>query len=181
MASINLEKGSSTKVINPLDERIKNLVKTKDDLDLKRKQIKDYNPVTKEDLEKLNFVDDLTKIKEIQREKILEDLSLLLNEKIKEVEQKDRENKEKEQVLSDLTSALNEKIKQLETSNLQLTQEKKHSDELNEQLKTTLKKLSDAEMHLKVERDWLAEQVEKKSLEVLQTIEQLMKAENAKS
>ena len=36
-------------------------------------------------------------------------------------------------------------------------------------------------MHLKVERDWLAEQVEKKSLEVLQTIEQLMKAENAKS
>ena len=181
MASIKLEKGSSIKVINSLDERIKNLVKTKDDIERKENQFKDFNPVTKEDLEKLNFVDDLAKIKEIQREKVLEDLSLLLNEKIKEVEQNDKENKEKEQVLTDLTSALNEKIKQLETSNLQIKQEKKHSDDLNEQLKTTLKKLSDAEIHLKVERDWLAEQVEKKSLEVLQTIEQLMKAENAKS
>ena len=176
-----MEKGSSIKVINPLDERIKNLVKTKDEIEQKENQIKDFNPVTKADLEKLNFVDDLAKVKEIQREKVLEDLSLLLNEKIKEVEQKDKENKEKEQVLSDLTSALNEKIDQLETSNTQLKQEKKHSDDLNEQLKITLKKLSDAEMHLKVERDWLAEQVEKKSLEVLQTIEQLMKAENAKS
>ena len=120
-----MEKGSSIKVINSLDERIKNLVKTKDDIERKENQLKDFNPVTKEDLEKLNFVDDLSKVKEIQREKILEDLSLLLNEKIKEVEQKDKENKEKEQVLSDLTSALNEKIKQLETSNLQLTQEKK--------------------------------------------------------
>jgi len=176
-----LEKGSSIKVINSLDERIKNLVKTKDDIERKGNQLKDFNPVTKEDLEKLNFVDDLAKVKEIQREKVLEDLSLFLNEKIKEVEQKDKENKEKEQVLSDLTSALNEKIKQLETSNMQLKQEKKHSDDLNYQLKTTLKKLSDAEIHLKVERDWLAEQVEKKSLEVLQTIEKLMKAENAKS
>ncbi len=69
----------------------------------------------------------------------------------------------------------------MQTSNIEIKQEKKHSDELNEQLKTTLKKLSDAEMHLKVERDWLAEQVEKKSLEVLHTIEQLMKAENVKS
>ena len=181
MASIKLEKGSSIKVINSLDERIKNLVKTKDDIERKGNQLKDFNPVTKEDLEKLNFVDDLAKVKEIQREKVLEDLSLFLNEKIKEVEQKDKENKEKEQVLSDLTSALNEKIKQLETSNMQLKQEKKHSDDLNYQLKTTLKKLSDAEIHLKVERDWLAEQVEKKSLEVLQTIEKLMKAENAKS
>ena len=181
MASIKLEKGSSIKVINSLDERIKNLVKTKDDIERKGNQLKDFNPVTKEDLAKLNFVDDLAKVKEIQREKVLEDLSLFLNEKIKEVEQKDKENKEKEQVLSDLTSALNEKIKQLETSNIQLKQEKKHSDDLNDQLKTTLKKLSDAEIHLKVERDWLAEQVEKKSLEVLQTIEKLMKAENAKS
>jgi flagellar motility protein MotE (MotC chaperone) len=80
-----------------------------------------------------------------------------------------------------LTTALNEKIRQLESSNLQLQKEKKYSDELNDRLKTTLKKLSDAEVHLKVERDWLAEQVEKKSLEVLETIEQLMKAENAKS
>ncbi len=176
-----MDKDSSTKVIGSLDERIQNLVKTKEDFDRKQPQLKNINPVTKEDLAKLNFADDLAKIKEIQREKILEDLSLLLNEKIKELEFKEKENKEKEQVLSDLTSALNEKIKQLESSNLQLQKEKKYSDELNERLKTTLKKLTDAEMHLKVERDWLAEQVEKKSLEVLQTIEQLMKAENAKS
>jgi len=44
-----------------------------------------------------------------------------------------------------------------------------------------LKKLSDAEIQLKIERDWLAEQVEKKSIEVLKTIDQLIKAENAKS
>ena len=174
MSSSKINKGSSTKVISPLDERIQNLVKTKEDIERHESQIHDFNPVTKEDLEKLNFVDDLGKIKEIQREKILEDLSLLLNEKVKEVEQK-------EQVLSELTTALNEKIKQLEASNLQLQNEKKHSDELNERLKAAMKKLSDAEMHLKVERDWLAEQVEKKSLEVLQTIQQLMKAENAKS
>jgi len=176
-----MDKGSSTKVISPLDERIENLVKTKEDFERKEIEVKGFNPVTKEDLAKLNFADDLSKIKEIQREKILEDLSLLLNEKIKELDYKEKENKEKKQVLSDLTTALNEKIKQLESSNLQLQKEKKHSEELNYTLKTTLKKLSDAEMHLKVERDWLAEQVEKKSLEVLQTIEQLMKAENAKS
>jgi hypothetical protein len=176
-----MDKGSSSKVYTQLDQRIQNLVKTKEDIEKREAQVKDFNPVTKADLEKLNFADDLAKLKEIQREKILEDLSLLLNEKIKELDKKEKENKEKEQVLSELTTALNEKIKQLEENNLQLQQEKKHSDELNDQLKATLKKLGDAEMHLKVERDWLAEQVEKKSLEVLHTIEQLMKAENAKS
>ena len=176
-----MDKGSSSKVYTQLEQKIQNLVKTKEDIEKIEAQVKDFNTVTKADLEKLNFADDLAKLKEIQREKVLEDLSLLLNEKIKELDKKEKENKEKEQVLSELTTALNEKIKQLEENNLQLHQEKKHSDELNEQLKATLKKLSDAEMHLKVERDWLAEQVEKKSLEVLHTIEQLMKAENAKS
>ncbi len=176
-----MNNGSSSKVYTQLDQRIQNLVKTKEDIEKRETQVQDFNPVTKEDLEKLNFADDLAKLKEIQREKVLEDLSLLLNEKIKELEKKEKENKEKEQVLSELTTVLNEKIKQLEENNLQLQQEKKHSDELNERLKATLKKLSNAEMHLKVERDWLAEQVEKKSLEVLQTIEQLMKAENTKS
>ena len=116
----------------------------------------------------------MTKLKEIHTEKLLEDLSTLLNDKIKELEEKD-------QVLSDLNTALNEKVTQLEVSNQKLKQEKNHSDALNKELKKALKKLSDAELHLQVERDWLAEQVEKKSLEVIRTIEQLIKAENAKS
>ena len=105
---------------------------------------------------------------------INKELSSLLNDKIRELEKKDK-------VLSELTSSLNDKVKQLENTNEQLQVEKKHSDELNSNLKSALKKLSDAEMQLKIERDWLAEQVEKKSLEVLQTIDQLIKAENDKS
>jgi len=130
--------------------------------------------ITKEDLEKLNFSEDLMKLKAIQRERLLEDLSTLLNDKIKELEQKD-------QVLSDLTTALDTKVNHLKLSNIQLEEEKKLSVELNKNLRTTLKKLSDAENQLKIERDWLAEQVEKKSMEVLNTINQLIKAENAKS
>jgi len=76
---------------------------------------------------------------------------------------------------------LDTKVNQLESTNAQLQVEKKHSEELNQSLKITLKKLSDAEIQLKIERDWLAEQVEKKSIEVLKTIDQLIKAENAKS
>ena len=181
MSTYKLNKANSAKVETPLDEKIENLVKTKEDIEKRKKQNTIFNQVTKKDLEKLNFTDDLAKLKAIQREKLLEDLSSLLNHKIKELEKKEKESKEKEHVLSELAGALKEKIKQLETTNLKLQQEKKHSDELNNQLKTTLKKLSDAELHLKIERDWLAEQVEKKSLEVLQTIEQLIEAENAKS
>lgn len=173
-----MEKISSTRVIHPLDERIKNLVKTKERIEKKEGSQETINQVTKEDLAKLNFVDDLAKIKEIQREKILEDLSLLLNEKIKELERKEKENQEKEVVLSDLASALNEKIAQLEDRNAQLSEEKKKSVELNAQLKSAMKRLADSEKQLKIERDWLADQVEKKSIEVLRTIEQLMKAEN---
>lgn len=174
MSSYKTDKAASAKTISHLDERIENLVKTKEDFEKKESLSKLKNPVTKEDLEKLNFAEDLTKLKEIHREKLLEDLSTLLNDKIKELEEKD-------QVLSDLNTALNEKVTQLEVSNQKLKQEKNHSDALNKELKTALKKLSDAELHLQVERDWLAEQVEKKSLEVIRTIEQLIKAENAKS
>ena len=114
------------------------------------------------------------KLKAIQRERLLEDLSTILNHKIKELEQKD-------QVLSELTIALDTKVNHLTLVNIQLEEEKKRSEDLNQNLKTTLKKLSDTEKQLKIERDWLAEQVEVKSIEVLKTIEQLIKAEKAKS
>ena len=165
---------NDSSVDNALDDRIKNLMKTKEELEQKSIQNANGETITKEDLDKLNFKDDLAKIKAIHREKLMEELSSLLNDKIRELEKKDN-------VLSDLTASLNDKVKQLENTNEQLSLEKKHSDELNSNLKTALKKLSDAEMQLKIERDWLAEQVEKKSLEVLQTIDQLIKAEKDKS
>ena len=157
-----------------LDERIKNLMKNKEEIEQKTLPNSNGEKITKEDLDKLNFNEDLSKIKAIHREKLMEELSSLLNDKIREIEKKDK-------ILSELTTSLNDKIKQLEDANNQLKLEKKHSDELNSNLKTALKKLSDAEMQLKIERDWLAEQVEKKSLEVLKTIDQLIKAENSKS
>ena len=163
-----------------MDKKIKNLVRTKDKIE-KNSSPSHIEPVTKEDLEKLNFSDDLGKLKALQRERLLEDVSSLLNEKIKELELKEKESKEKEQILVELTSTLDKKVKQLEETNGQLEKEKKHSEAINHNLKTTLKKLSDAENQLKIERDWLAEQVEKKSMEVLRIIDQLIKAENAKS
>jgi len=105
----------------------------------------------------------------------------LLNAKIKELEKKEKESNAKEEVLIELASALDTKINQLEEANIQLQEEKKYSEKINEHLITTMKKLSDAEIQLKIERDWLAEQVEKKSIEVLRTIDELIKAENAKS
>ena len=86
-------------------------------------------------------------------------------------------HKEKEQVLTDLTNALNEKVFQLEIANKTIVEQKKQSDELNSKLQETVTKLQEAEKELKIERDWLADQVEKKSLEVLNTIDQLIKAE----
>ena len=50
-----MDKGSSSKVYTQLDQRIDNLVKTKEDIEKRETQVKDFNPVTKEDLEKLNF------------------------------------------------------------------------------------------------------------------------------
>ena len=174
MSTYKLDNAASTKVSTSLDKKIENLVREKEKIEKRVTQTAFVELVTKEDLEKLNFSDDLAKLKAIQRERLLEDLSHLVNEKIKEIEHKD-------QVLSELTIALDTKVKQLELVNSQLQEEKNHAEELNGNLKTTLKKLSDAEIQLKVERDWLADQVEKKSLEVIKTIEQLIQAENAKS
>ena len=173
MSSYKLDNSFSTKDSISLDKKIKNLVNEKEKIEKKNISLV-LDPITKEDLEKLNFSEDLVKLKAIQRERLLEDLSTLLNDKIKELEQKD-------QVLSDLTTALETKVNHLKLTNIQLEEEKKHSGELNKNLKTTLKKLSDTEKQVKIERDWLAEQVEIKSMEVLKTIEQLIKAENAKS
>jgi len=173
LSSYKLDNTVSTKDSTSLDKKIENLVKEKEKIEKKNLSLV-LDPITKEDLEKLNFSEDLVKLKAIQRERLLEDLSTLLNDKIKELEQKD-------QVLSDLTTALETKVNHLKLTNIQLEEEKKHSGELNKNLKTTLKKLSDTEKQDKIESDWLAEQVEIKSMEVLNTIEQLIKAENAKS
>ena len=181
MSAYKLDKAVNSKSLTSLDKKILNLVKTKDKFSKNSTKSQILEPVTKEDLEKLNFSDDLGKVKAIQRERLLEDVSTLLNEKIKELEKKEKESKEKEEVLIELASALDLKINQLEESNIQLQEEKKHSEQINESLKATMKKLSDAEIQLKIERDWLAEQVEKKSMEVLKTIDQLIKAENPQS
>ncbi len=173
MSSYKLDNVVSAKDRISLDKKIKNLVREKEKIEKKNQSLV-LDPITKEDLEKLNFSEDLVKLKEIQRERLLEDLSSLLNHKIKELEQKD-------QVLSELTIALDTKVNHLKLANIQLEEEKKRSEKLNLNLKTTLKKLSDTEKQLKIERDWLAEQVEVKSIEVLKTIEQLIKAEKAKS
>jgi len=173
LSSYKLDNVVSAKDRISLDKKIKNLVREKEKIEKNNPSLV-LDPITKEDLEKLNFSEDLVKLKAIQRERLLEDLSSLLNHKIKELEQKD-------QVLSDLTTALDTKINHLKLANIQLEEEKKRSEDLNQNLKTTLKKLSDTEKQLKIERDWLAEQVEVKSIEVLKTIEQLIKAENAKS
>ena len=173
MSSYKLDKVVSAKDRISLDKKIKNLVREKEKIEKNNLSLV-LDPITKEDLEKLNFSEDLVKLKAIQRERLLEDLSTILNHKIKELEQKD-------QVLSELTIALDTKVNHLTLVNIQLEEEKKRSEDLNQNLKTTLKKLSDTEKQLKIERDWLAEQVEVKSIEVLKTIEQLLKAEKAKS
>jgi len=173
LSSYKLDNTVSKKDSTSLDKKIENLVREKEKIEKKNLSLV-LDPITKEDLEKLNFSEDLVKLKAIQRERLLEDLSTLLNDKIKELEQKD-------QVLSDLTTALDTKVSHLKLANTQLEEEKKRSGELNQNLKNALKKLNDTEKQLKIERDWLAEQVEVKSMEVLKTIEQLIKAENAKS
>ncbi len=180
MSTYKLDKATYVKDTTSLDKKIKNLVRAKEKID-KKEHSSFVEPITKEDLAKLNFSEDLIQLKAIQRERLLEDISNLLNEKIKELEKKEKESKQKEQLLCELTSALDTKVSQLESINAELQVEKKHSEELNQSLKTALKKLSDAEIQLKIERDWLVEQVEKKSIEVLKTIDQLIKAENTKN
>jgi len=145
LSSYKLDNTVSKKDSTSLDKKIENLVREKEKIEKKNLSLV-LDPITKEDLEKLNFSEDLVKLKAIQRERLLEDLSTLLNHKIKELEQKD-------QVLSDLTTALDTKVNHLKLANIQLEEEKKLSVELNENLKTTLKKLSDTEKQVVIQLD----------------------------
>lgn len=141
--------------------------------------INSENHITKADLQKLGFADEIRKLKSIQREKLLEDLSTLLNDKIREFEKHEQELKWKDSMLQKLNRELNEKVFQLEKTNKQLAEEKARSDELNHQLQEALLKLHASEEQLRLERDWLAQQVETKSKEVLDTIREMIKeAEN---
>jgi DNA repair exonuclease SbcCD ATPase subunit len=133
------------------------------------------NHITKADLLKLGVGDDIRKLKAIQRERLLEDLSSLLNDKIRDFEKHEQEQKWKETVLLRLNTELDEKIAQLELANKQLADEKARSDDLNKQLQEALLKLQKSEEQLKLERDWLAQQVETKSKEVLETIREMIK------
>jgi len=150
-------------------------------IDKARKSLENFgtvspeNHITKEDLQKLGLADEIRKLKSIQREKLLEDLSTLLNDKIREFEKHEQEMKWKDSMLQRLNTELSEKITQLEKTNKQLVEEKARSDELNRQLQETLLKLHSSEEQLKLERDWLAEQVETKSKEVLETIREMIK------
>ena len=156
------------------------------DLDRARKSVKDFgvihpeNHVTKQDLEKLGFADDIRKMKSIQRERMLEDLSYLLNDKIREFEKIEQEEKWKESVLQNLNSELNSKILQLEQANKTISEEKARSDDLNKRLQETLLKLQSSEEQLKLERDWLMQQVEQKSKEVIDTIHEMIKSSETK-
>ncbi len=152
-------------------------------LDEARKSVDDFgvihpeNHVTKQDIEKLGFADDIRKMKSIQREKMLEDLSCLLNDRIREFEKIEQEDKWKESVLQRLNSELNSKIAQLEKANSAIIDEKARSDDLNKKLQETLLKLQSSEEQLRLERDWLAQQVEQRSKEVLDTIRQMIQNE----
>lgn len=164
--------------IEQIELKIQNLKKEKEKIENSQKNHSTITAIKVNDLEKLDINEELAKLKEIQKERLLEDLSLILNDKIRELEEKEKSEYQKEKVLNKLTQALAEKINQLEIVNKQLLEEKKHSEELNSTLQATIKKLTNAEKELKLERDWLADQVEKKSLEVLSVIDELIKKEN---
>lgn len=167
-----------TSGLSDLDKKIKTLIKTKKDIEKREKSFSSINPVTVSDLQKMALSENLAELKAIQRERLLEDLTLILNDKIKELEKKEKAEAEKEAALTDLANALIEKIWKSQITNKLLEEEKKRSEKLNIELQETVKKLEDSEKELKVERDWLADQVEKKSLEVLTTIDELIKAQN---
>lgn len=167
-----------TSGLSDLDKKIKTLIKTKKDIEKREKSFSSINPVTVSDLQKMDLSENLAELKAIQRERLLEDLTLILNDKIKELEKKEKAEAEKEAALTDLANALIEKIWKSQITNKLLEEEKKRSEKLNIELQETVKKLEDSEKELKVERDWLADQVEKKSLEVLTTIDELIKAQN---
>lgn len=167
----------SSDLINQIDKKIKNLQDAKSKFS-NMQQSQSTTQFSKNDLANMDFSEELAKLKEIQKERLLEDLSLILNDKIKELEEKEKIELEKETILNDLTNALSEKVEQLENANKQLLEEKKHSEELNTKLQKTIQKLTEAEKELKIERDWLADQVEQKSLEVLSAIDELIKTEH---
>jgi hypothetical protein len=167
-----------TSGLNDLDKKIKTLIKTKKDIEKRKKSFSAINPVTVNDLHKIDISENLAELKAIQRERLLEDLTLILNDKIKELEKKETADAKKETVLTELANALIEKTWKSQIINKLLEEEKKRSEKLNVELQHTVKKLEESEKELKVERDWLADQVEKKSLEVLTTIDQLIKAQN---
>ena len=164
--------------LSDLDKKIKTLIKTKKDIEKREKSFSTIHPVTVNDLNKMDLSENLAELKAIQRERLLEDMTLILNDKIKELERKEKADAEKESVLTELANVLIEKIWKSQITNKLLDEEKKRSESLNVQLKETVKKLEESEKELKVERNWLADQVEKKSLEVLTTIDQLIKAQN---
>lgn len=136
------------------------------------------NHITQQDIEKLGFAEDIRKMKSIQREKMLEDLSCLLNDRIREFEKIEQEEKWKESVLQHLNKELNTKVLQLEQANKTIAEEKARSDDLNKKLQETLLKLQNSEEQLRLERDWLAQQVEQKSKEVLDTLREMIKADS---
>ena len=95
MPSYKLDNAVSARDSSSLDKKIESLVRKKEEIEKQPHSSLILDPITKEDLEKLNFSEDLSKLKAIQRERLLEDLSLLLNDKIKELEQKEKEGKQK--------------------------------------------------------------------------------------
>src|SRR5574342_581118 len=119
-------------------------------------------------------------MKSIQREKMLEDLSYLLNDKIREFEKIEQEEKWKESVLQNLNAELNTKVIQLEQANKTISEEKARSDDLNKRLQETLLRLQSSEEQLRLERDWLMQQVEQKSKEVIDTIREMIKESETK-
>ena len=139
------------------------------------------NHITKDDLQKFGVAEEIRKLKSIQREKLLEDLSSLLNDKIRDFEKHEQEAKWKESMLQKLNAELDDKVAQLEKANKQLAEEKARSDELNKQLQEALLKLRHSEEQLTLERDWLAQQVEGKSKEVLETIREMIKEAEGQS
>ena len=152
-------------------------------LDEARKSVNSFglihpeNHITKQDIEKLGFADEMRKLKSIHKERMLEDLSCLLNDKIREFEKIEQEDKWKESMLQNLNTELHSKVMQLEQANKTIADEKARSDELNKKLQETLLKLQSSEEQLRLERDWLAQQVEQKSKEVLETIREMIKNE----
>ncbi|MBI5697379.1 MAG: hypothetical protein HZC29_02555 [Thaumarchaeota archaeon] len=90
------------------------------------------------------------------------------------------EEKWKESVLHNLNTELNTKVIQLEQANKTISEEKARSDDLNKRLQETLLKLQSSEEQLRLERDWLVQQVEQKSKEVIETIREMIKESESK-